>query len=228
MKKIILITLTVFMGIMTYAQESKVTPNVTVSGTGKISVTPDQAIISIGTEIKDMDAAKSKSQSDEIMRKMIAFLKNSGISEKDYKTHRVQLNRAHDYQKKEDYYVASQQLVITLKNIEKYESVMSGLLQAGANQIGGVQFTSSQIASYETELRKKAIEDAKKKATDYASALNQSIGKAITISDQSQPFYPRMYAMNAEMAADASGSGPTIAVGEMELTATVTISFELK
>lgn len=226
MKKFIVITLTVFMGIMTYAQESNLTPNVTVSGTGKLSVTPDQAIISIGAEIKDSDSSKAKSQNDEIMRKMIAFLKNSGISEKDYKTHRVQLNRIHDYQTKEDHYVASQQLVITLKNIEKYESVMTGLLQAGANQIGGVQFISSQIASYETELRKKAVDDAKKKATDYASALNQSVGKAITISDQSQPFSPRMYAMNAEMATDASTQ--TIAIGEIELSATVTISFELK
>ena len=52
------------------------------------------------------------------------------------------------------------------------------------------------------ETTKKAINrllNAKKKAEDYASALNQTIGKALIISDQSMVNNPRVYMMKTAM-----------------------------
>ena len=104
---------------------------------------------------------------------------------------------------------------------------MFGLIKAGANTIQGIEFKSSKTTSYETEVRAKAVEDAKKKANDYAKPLNQSVGKAIFVSDNSQVINPRIYTMEAKMmSVDASG-GETAAPGEIEIISNVTIHFQL-
>ena len=65
------------------------------------------------------------------------------------------------------------------------------------------------------------------KAKEYASVLNQMVGKAVSISELSNPGGPRpMYKM--AMMDSSSGSGEqTIAPGEMEIRTTVNVSFLL-
>ena len=80
------------------------------------------------------------------------------------------------------------------------------------------------------EARIKAIKNAKQKAKEYAGALEQSVGKAIAISENSYVSRPPM-PMYKTMAMEASmdgGSRETLAVGEMEVTATVNVIFELQ
>lgn len=206
-----------------------ITPQVSVSGEGSIKIKPDYAIISIGSEIKDLDSSKAKKQNDDIIAKMINIIKSSKIDEKDYQTQHVNLYKSRDYQQKKDYYVASQTVTITLRNLTNYETLMADLINAGANNIQGIEFKSTQTDKFASEIRAKAVIDAKKKAQDYAGALNQSIGKALMISDQSFVNSPRVYAMKTAMyEADAASTEQTLAVGEIEISTTVNVVFELK
>lgn len=208
---------------------NNITPQVNVSGEGSIKIKPDYAIISIGSEIKDVDSAKAKKQNDDIIAKMISVIKSNKINEKDYQTQHVNLYKTRDYQSKKDYFVANQTVTITLRNLENYETIMADLINAGANNIQGVEFKSTQTDKVASEIRAKAVLDAKKKAQDYAGALNQSIGKALIISDQSYVNVPRVYAMKTAMfEADAAGAEQTLALGEIEISTTVNVVFELK
>lgn len=227
MKKLLFIALTLITSLSMQAQNNTEAPRIVVTGEGKTSISPDEAVLSIGAEIKGKNAATVKLENDKIISNMIAFLKKNNIAEKDFKTQNVSLNKQRDYEEKEDYFVANQILTIHLRDISKYETIMFGLINAGANTIQGVEFKSSKTASFETEVRAKAVEDAKKKANDFAKPLNQSVGKAIFVSDNSQVINPRLYAMEAKMmAADASGS-QTVAPGEIEIISNVTIHFQL-
>lgn len=229
MKKIFYLFTLVLVTFSAMAQNNNIiTPQVNVSGEGSIKIKPDYAIITMGAEIKDLDSAKAKKQNDDIIAKMIQVIKKNNIAEKDYQTQRVSLYKTREYQEKKDYFVAAQTVTITLRNLDQYEKIMSELLEAGANSINGVEFKSTQTDKYATEIRAKAVLDAKKKAQDYAGALNQTIGKALIISDQSMVNNPRIYMMktaNAEM--DAAGQ-QTLAIGEIEITTNVNITFELK
>jgi uncharacterized protein YggE len=86
------------------------------------------------------------------------------------------------------------------------------------------------MEEHQREARKKAMLNAKQKAEDFVSVLNQKVGKAILISDSSQAYYPQPVYKNAVMAmaesADAT-SRETIAIGEIEITSTVNVSFIL-
>ncbi|MES2487252.1 MAG: SIMPL domain-containing protein, partial [Bacteroidota bacterium] len=68
---------------------------------------------------------------------------------------------------------------------------MMGVTDAGANEIQGVTFKTSKQAEYESQARVKAVADARSKANDYAGALNQKVGTAITVTDNTQTFFPQ-------------------------------------
>lgn len=228
MKKTILILMTVFTA-AAQAQEFKQVPQITVSGEGKIKVTPDYAIISIGVENTGADAAEVKKKNDATVDAVIKYLKGFKLPTSDYQTKQVYLHKNYDYTKKKYSYVASQQISITLKDLSKYDTMMMGLVDTGINNIQGVEFKSTKVAQFESDARKAAVADAKTKALDYASALSQKVGKAIMVSDNSQTHYPvpMMYAMKAGAAEDAMPR-ETLAIGEIEITANVTISFSLE
>lgn len=230
MKKAILILSILFLS-STHAQEHKQVPTITVSGEGKVKVIPDQASISISIETKGTKAAEVKKENDQKMDAIIKFIKKANIAKEDYQTQRVSLHPNYDYDKKKHNYMATQSLQILLKDLSKYDELMEGLVNEGINRIDNVEFKSSKMAQFQSEARKLASKDAKGKAEDFVSVLGQKVGKAILISDNSQVYVPqpRLYAMKA-MAMDSAVEAPreTLAVGEIEITANVSINFLLE
>ena len=109
---------------------------------------------------------------------------------------------------------------------------MMDLVDSGINNIQGVEFKSSKIKEHERQARKNAMLDAKQKAEDYVSVLaGQKVGKALVISDNSYTNYPRpMYSEMKTMALADEGGMPkeTLAIGEIEIVSTVTVSFVLE
>ncbi|HEU4497391.1 MAG TPA: SIMPL domain-containing protein [Flavobacterium sp.] len=212
------------------AQEIKQVPQISVAGEGKVKVVPDYAVIAIGVENSGTDASEVKKKNDATVDAVIKYLKNFKIAPADYQTKQVYLNKNYDYDKKKNTFVASQQIHVTLRDLAKYDLLMMGLVNTGINSIQGVQFKSTKLAQYESEARKAAVLDAKAKALDYASALGQKAGKAILVSDNSQTYSPppRMYAMAAMKAEGDSMPQETLAVGEIEITSNVSISFTLE
>lgn len=230
MKKAIVIAF-VLLTILVQAQEQKQISQISVSGEGKVSVKPDQVIINFGVENLGKEATEVKKLNDETVDKVLKFIKDFGIPASDFKTANVSLNRDYDYEKKKYNYRASQSITIILKDISKYDSLMMGLVDNGINNISNVEFKSSKLEEYKSEARKLAIKEAKHKAEDYVSALNQKIGKAITINDNTQAYFPQpLYKMAMADAGLPENATPkeTLAIGEIEVIATVSVSFILE
>jgi len=230
MKKAILgIALLLAITIQAQEQKSQV-PQISVTGEGKIKIVPDQAIINVGFQNSGKDAKEVKSLNDEVIDKVIKYLKKMGIPSTDYKTNNVSLYRSYDYEKKKHNFQANQTLSITLKDLTKYDEIMMGLNDNGVNTVNGVEFKSSKLEDYQREARKKAMLDAKQKAADYVSVLGQKVGKALLITDNSQSYFPQpMYKGNMmAMAAESADTRETLAVGEMEISTNVSVTFALE
>lgn len=228
MKKALLIVAVLFMTI-SQAQELKQVPMITVSGEGKVKVAPDQASISISIETKGTRADDVKRENDKKMDAVLKFIKKSNIAKEDYQTQRVSLNPNYDYEKKKHNYIATQTVQILLKDLSKYDALMEGLVDEGINRIDNVEFKSSKMKELQSDARKLAVKDAKVKAEDFVSVLGQKVGKAILISDNTQTYVPqpRMYAMKAAFDAELAPR-ETLAIGEIEITANVSVNFVLE
>lgn len=226
MKKSIFLVLTIFATNMN-AQDTKFTPHIAVTGEGKVTVQPDQAVINFGVLNTGKDAAEVKKMNDETIDKVMKFIKKFGIPSTDVQTTNVSLHKSYDYEKKKHNYQASQSITITLKELKKYDELMMGLVDNGINNISNVEFKSSKLEEHKVTARRQAILDAKKKAEDFATALNQKVGKAVVITDNSQPIYqPPMY-KSVNFARDESSSNETLAVGQIEITTNVNVTFQL-
>lgn len=228
MKKLVLFLTIMFMT-MSYGQETKQIPLINVNGEGKVKVAPDQVSISATVETKGNNAKDVKKQNDEKIDAVLKFIKKMNIPTADFRTKQVSLNPQYDYEKKKTSYNAVQTIEITVKDLSKYDELMEGLVQQGINRIDKVSFESSKLAQHQSEARKLAIKDAKKKAEDYVSVLGQKVGKAFVISDNSQIYQPQpMYAaMRMKESADSVASNETLAIGEIEITINVSVSFIL-
>ncbi|MBG6111652.1 uncharacterized protein YggE [Flavobacterium sp. CG_23.5] len=229
MKKAALILSILFLT-MSYGQEIKQIPQITVNGEGKVKVVPDQATILATIETKGNNAKDVKRDNDQKMEAVLKFIKSMNLNPADYRTQRVSLNPQYDYEKKKHSYNATQTVEILLKDLSKYDGLMDGLVEQGINRIDNVTFQSSKLAQYQSEARKLAMKEAKMKAEDYVSVLGQKVGRAMTISDNSQPYYPQpvyMAMKSAEMS-DMKAPRETLALGEINITSNVSVSFILE
>jgi uncharacterized protein YggE len=230
MKKSILFVICLFSA-LAYSQEVKQIPQINVSGEGKIKVVPDQVSILATVETKGTNAKEVKKQNDQQMEAVLKLVKSMNLAPADYKTKRVSLNPQYDYEKKKHTYNATQTIEILLRDLSKYDELMEGLVDQGINRIDDVTFQSSKLAQYQSEARKQAMKDAKMKAEDYVSVLGQKVGAGTTITDNSQTYYPQpMYAGMKSMRVEADSAVPreTMAVGEIEIIANVSVSFKLE
>lgn len=230
MKKTFLILIMMFIT-ASQAQEVKPIPQIAVSGEGKVKAVPDQAFISVTVETKGTNATNVKKQNDETVEKVIQFIKKSKLPKEDVQTKRISLNPQYDWEKKKHTYNATQTIEILLKDLSQYDELMDGLVDAGINRINSVEFKTSKLTQYQSEARKLAMKEAKQKAEDYVSVLGQKVGKALTITDNSQNYFPQpMYEARMMKTAMADESMPreTLAIGEINIIANVNVSFILE
>ncbi|GHC58286.1 SIMPL domain-containing protein [Ulvibacter litoralis] len=202
-------------------------PTIDVTGEGIVYVVPDEATINVRVENEGQEPKQLKNENDAIVSEVLSTIKQMGIKDKDMQTEYVQLSKNFDYNTKTYSYKANQSISIKVRDLKKYEPLMNALLESGINRIDNVSFSSSKSEALESQARKKAIENAKMKAEEYVGALNQSIGKAISISEQRSSNGPQPVYRTMAKASSASDGRETIALGEIEIKANVNVSFLL-
>jgi uncharacterized protein YggE len=230
MRRIVTILITLLTMSMN-AQQQSLPSSISVTGEGIVKTLPDEAVLRVRTEHSGKEALPVKQKNDEVVNEVLKFCKSLKIESKHIQTERVNLGKNYDYQSKTYNYVANQSISITLKNLEKYEALLQGLLNSGINRIEGVDFKSSEADKLEAEARKKAMLNAKKKALDYATAIGQDVGHALHISEGGNAIPTPMPVYKAAAMSVQNTNSPareTIAAGELEIVVKVHVVFALK
>lgn len=199
-------------------------PSVNVVGEGEIYVKPDIVNITISIENEGTDVAYLKEKNGEEVAKVIQVLLGE-IPQKNFQTQRVYLQKNYDYNTKQYKYVASQTIFIKLEDVSKYEKLMEDIFAAGVNRIDNVSFDVKDRKNLQNQARILAVENARQKALLYAVSLEQNIGKAIFISEEtaSRPIVQR----EMMLAAGSSSDESTLALGEIAISTQINVSFEL-
>jgi len=208
-------------------------PAISVTGEANVSVAPDQAQIDAGVT---SDAKTAREASDAInaaMGKVLLALKGVGIEEKDYQTSRLSLqpqfatsSKAAERPPGIVSFRASNRVTVRMRDVTKVANVIDVLVGAGANDIGGINFTVTRASKHLDEARKKAIADARRKAEIYAKAAGVTLGSPLSISEDGTP--TPMFRVKT-LAAPMGAAAPTpIAQGEETLSITVSVIWGIK
>jgi uncharacterized protein YggE len=223
----------------TLAQDNCTRPRlISVNGTAEVSVAPDEAILRLGVESRDKELAVAKSRHDERVKKLIGIARDAGVEAKYIQTSQLTMGPEYsdNYRRNFAGYQVSQTISLTLKDLSKYESLMTRVLEAGANEVEGIEFEIAEPAKYRAEARLKAIRIAREKASAMAAQLGQTVGKPWEISEEGDSsgllgFNPRANANFAYNSGDKAGAGTdesTVAPGEVAIRASVRVSFQLE
>lgn len=204
--------------------------SISVNGTGRVKAEPDVADINIGVTAQGQDAKAASTQAAEAMEAVIAALRGMGIAENDIQTTSLNLSPIYDWDDNPPNitgWEASNVVSVTVRDITTVGQVIDAATAAGATNVDSINFRVEDPTEAETLARDEAVADARAKADQLAAAAGVTITGVISISETSaqppQPIYMR------EMAFAAADGGATTPVlpGEVELSITVFIQYEI-
>ena len=216
-----------------HAQENVNRPRtISVSGTAEIRVAPDEAILTLGIQSQDKDLAIAKTQNDKRLKKILTVAREAGIETKYIQTSSLTMEPEYSQEKAPrllDYKV-SQTIVVTMKDLSRYEALMTSFLEAGLNHVDGIQFMVSDPKKFREEVRVKAVRAAREKAVTMAAELGQKVGKPWEVSEATDSDIP--YRASNILLAYNGAPGPegesALPSGEVTIRASVRVSFQLE
>ncbi len=215
--------------------DAKPENTISISGEGKVAAKPDIATVTVGVTNNAATAKAAQDLNTESMKKIVDFVKKQGIKENDIVTSNFSVYPNYDYANGANRivsYNANQTLTIKVRGVDQSTNILSqvlgGALDSGSNQIQGVYFGFDDSDALRQEARKQAIEKAKVKAQELADASGIRLGKIVSISENSINM-PYPYGFDARSEAGFGGGGsPPIQAGSQDITATMTVIFEVK
>jgi len=234
MKTAIALVVLCFSALIAQGQEACTNPKIVkTTGTAEVKVTPDKAVIELGVERQSSTAKEAKAAVADTSRKILAALKALNIEDKDIQTAYLYLQPMIDYRKglRITNFTAGQSLSVTARDLSKLDGVMDAIISAGANQIGGIEYQSSDLRRYKDEARDAAAKAAREKAEALAKALGNEIAKTHSIEEVQQT--EGNYGLNGRLTAntfaeETRSSAPSTAPGELTVKASVVVSFDLQ
>jgi len=206
-----------------------------VSGEGKVSVTPDIALLRLGIEAQRATVAEAQTEANGAMDEVMTALLGSGVAEKDIQTQYFsirQVTRWDDYKDQEvviGYRVANT-VNAKIRDIEAVGAIIDAAALAGGDltRIDSISFSIDDPTAYYGELRTKAIADAKAKAEQLAGLAGVRLGKPTFVSEGIQvpsSGYPRYDYGGAVPAPSIETT--SISAGEMEIILNVQVAYAI-
>jgi uncharacterized protein YggE len=211
-----------------------------VSGTGKVTVTPDIAMLSLGIEAQADTVAKAQEQAATAMAAVMVALKDAGIDEEDIQTQYFNIRELTNGEIRYDEggkevvigYEVTNTVSVKVRDVTKAGAVIDAVVTAGGDltRVNGIDFTVEDPAPYYEQAREKAADYAKAKAQQMADLTGVTLGNVTYVSESSSYYLGGSYNYyrGDAMEVPAPTIYPTeISVGKLEITATVQVAYAI-
>lgn len=202
-----------------------------VSAYGETKAVPDKATITLGVTNEAPTAQAAMQANAAEMNRVVAALKRSGLSDREIQTARLSLNPQYVYQEnlppKLTGYQASNQVVITLRDMGRLGAVLDAAVASGANQVQGIGFSLEDPTAAENAAREGAVKALEAKAALYARATGHRVARLVSLSEGGGYTAPPPMPMMAMVKREAMDAGSPIAPGELNVRVDVSAVYEL-
>lgn len=203
-----------------------------VNGSAQASLTPDIAYISIGVHTENKNATEAVDANNAQAQQIMDVLVGMGVDAKDMLTTNFSISPMDEWgpdgQKIGTKFVVDNTIYVTLRDIKKIGDILGAAVEAGANNIYGIQFDVSDKTALLSSTRQAAVENARKQAEELAKAAGVSLGDVQNINYYNSYPVP-VYDMKGGVAMGiGGGSSVPISAGQMTLNVDVSIVYEIK
>jgi len=227
-----------------------------VSGEGKVTVTPDSAVLNLGISAQASTVAAAQSQAVEAMNKVMSALISNGVDQKDIQTQYFSIQQVTNpippipssspeasngstsgaspmihvktlVQPTTGYEVTNM-VTVKIGAIDKDGAIIDAAVEAGGDllRVDGLTFSEDKPDQYYTQARQLAMNDAKAKANQLAELGNVTLGKATYISESSST--PILYPEAFRAQGDTSSAATSVNAGQTDIIVDVQVAYAIQ
>jgi len=233
MKNIITAALISIFSLSAYSQNIDTRKKIEVNGTAEAEVTPD--ILYIGMSLKEYfkdSANKKKVEIEELERQLQAAVLKAGIPQENFTINNISSYTTWWEKKKNTEFLARKQYRIKVTDLTKFNEIMSAVDPKGIEYSNIESYDYSKIETLKKDLKIKALQAAKDKASYLITSIGGSLGSPLDIQEINNEYYPQpMYRVNTMMKTSDSAEAaamPDIEFKKIKLTYQMRTVFEIK
>lgn len=204
----------------------------TVTGTAEVVLAADSAVMSLGVSTQAATVAEANTANAAALDAVINALHNANVDAADIVTQEYSVSPVYQYtygkiEKGESIsgYQVTNQLTVTVRDVEQIGTVLDAAVSAGANQVYGITFQASQAADARDQALTAAVAEGMRKAKLLAKASGKQLGELVSV--QEEPYSTASGVTMKYEAADAA-AGTTILADSLTVSAQVTLTYAVK
>ena len=207
---------------------------ISVNGRGEVQSPPDTAFFTVGIETKAANVADARNTAATAADNLIKSVKANGVADTDIKTSGLSITPNYTFIQNQDPrltgYTVTNTIDVKVKKLDTIAKVVDDAVAAGGNasRLRNIRFTIEDNNAQLEKARQAAMDDAKKKAQQYASLSGVKLGAPIAISESSAPApQPVQFAAPAASGARADDVSTPIQPGTNSVTVTVNVRWSI-
>jgi uncharacterized protein YggE len=209
-------------------QLTTINGELTVVGTAAIAVEPDKASVTLGVVIEKPNIAEAQTEVNQTIQRIVDAVKALGVPENKIITHYYSVFPAYDYTQEPAPvrgYQVNNTLTVEVGSFALISLVIDKAVEAGANQVQDITFDTSKRSELYREALQSAIKAAQEKAAIAAFAANKNLGALRNVTETNAD--TAMYINTYDTRAESQAAGAKIFGGELNVTAQVTLVYDL-
>ncbi len=210
---------------------------ISVSGTGTVKIDPDTARLDLGVISNNESLEVAQTEVSDGLASITEVMTSAGIAPEDIATTSYNVYPVPEYDRDGNYvgierYEVSSGLSVIVRDIDSVGTVLDAAVQGGANNVWGISFYVEDPSSAASQARSAAVDDARAKADELATASGMVVVNVVSIAETSAP--PPMPVEfdlargSADMAAEQAASPVPVSPGQTEVRVDLQITFEIE
>jgi uncharacterized protein YggE len=204
---------------------------IAATGTGRVSVRPDTALVQVGAEARAPLLADASAEVARRTTGILARVREMGVEERDIRTVSYAAEPVTSAPRNQEpprvvgYHVVNV-VELRIRRLDAAGAVLDAAVAAGANVVRALHFALADPAAAEAEARARAVRDAAARARQLAEAAGVRLGPLVSLTEGGGPPEPRLVGPTGRMLSTAA-PGP-VEAGQLEVVVTVQARYRVE
>ncbi|WP_345954088.1 SIMPL domain-containing protein [Mucilaginibacter sp. PAMB04168] len=181
MKRLFILAALLTITITSFAQTTDLRRKIEVMGSAEQEVTPD--IIYVSIALKEYMNGKNKVDISTLEKQLQKAVTEAGIAKDDFTVNNIAAYNIIIDKKKNPDFLASKQYRIKLRDLNSINTILSRVDDKGIQSTGIDSYEYSKQADLRRDLKIKALQAAREKATYLLTSIGERLGGAIEIQE---------------------------------------------